>query len=64
METKIDVAQGKYTVVLSSDKPMYFLRYGELWSDPGETIRYGNMINSMAWELYDLREEVKKLKAL
>lgn len=63
METKIDIAQGKYTVVLSDEKPMYFLRYGELWSDEGEIIRYGNMIASMAWELYDLREEVKKFKA-
>jgi hypothetical protein len=59
---RISTSDGKYTLVQPEHGMIYLLRYGELWSDPGESIRYGNMMFSLALELRIAREELKELK--
>lgn len=57
---RVDTYDKKYTVIQDHGGGIRLLRYGEPWSDPGELIRYSNMILSLAIELRELREKLKE----
>ncbi len=59
---RVSVAEGKYTIIQPEDGPMFFLRYDAPWSDPGESIRYGNMILAMAYEVDELRTSLEAMR--
>lgn len=50
----------KYSVVIRDDAgdefPTHLERYGELWSDPLESIKYINLIIALAYEIDELRK--------
>lgn len=58
----LSTSDHKYTIVQPETGPMYLLRYGEPWSSPGESIKYGNMILDLAYELRELVVENHSLK--
>lgn len=54
IETRIDLKDGKYTVVLRSDGAMHALRHGEPWRD----LVGDKMVMAMAHEIMELRQVV------
>ncbi len=58
-QRRIDIDNGKYTVVINEYCGLKVLRYGEVWRDcTGD-----KFILSMALELESLRKEAKRLKS-
>lgn len=57
---RIDVGDGKYTIVQPESGGAYVLRYGEEWLD--ELPSGANCWLAMAYELAELRNEVESLK--
>lgn len=58
-ETRVDVFDGKYTVILGDDGSSRALRYGEFW--PGSPGSLNNLECALARELHDLREAGRAL---
>lgn len=57
-ETRVEVANGKYTVVMPDDGGLHALRYGKPWMDlVGDSLAW-----CLASELNETREKLKKLE--
>jgi hypothetical protein len=57
-ETRIDVASGKYTVVLRDDGTSTALRYGEPWPAFAGQNQLGNLTTALARDLQEAREKL------
>jgi hypothetical protein len=56
---RIDIDDGKYTIIQDSSGVTKFLRYGEPWID--SSIPGINMVLAMAYELEELRQMKNRL---
>lgn len=54
---RVEVAQGKYTIIYYKDGKMEALRCGEKWRD----LVGDNLIYNLAWELNDARDKIEIL---
>lgn len=59
---RLDVDEGKYTLVVPFDGRAFALRYGQPWLSADEMLG-SNMILSMAYELEELRDKIARLQA-
>ncbi len=67
MLDKIDVDNGKYSVIIGSKNGKWTfkaLRYNEEWIEDLTLFEGSNMIMAMAYEIQKLRSELKTIKEL
>lgn len=53
--TRIEISDGKYTIIHDNGRDLRALRYGEEWRD----LVGDNLVMAMAQEIEDLRERVE-----
>lgn len=58
METKIDLADGKYTVMHNNGANLRALRYGESWRD----LTGDNLVYYMACRIEELEQAIQEIK--
>lgn len=67
MVDKIDIDNGKYSVIIGSDNGNWTfkaLRYGEEWIENLTLAEGSNMIMAMAYEIQRLRSQLETIKEL
>lgn len=63
-EERVDVYDGKYTVILRSDGTSTALRHGEAWPAFAGQTQLDNLTTALARDLIEARDMVVKLTAM
>lgn len=58
--TKIELGNGKYTVIHDNGRGLHALRYGEVWLN----LAGDNLVMAMAYEIEELKERLNEAESL